>query len=557
MWFVIIPLCILSFGIGLWKLFEKAGKPGWHAAVPVLNLMTWADIIGRPRISLLWYLVPVVNIFTFANMLIDLVNSFGKWGFFQQTLAVVTPWYYLPKLGFTASSDKSQTVAETPAVSAPAAASARAARSGKPAAATVATTESDTVDYQGPSLALTLEQRPAKSVVREWADAIVFAVFAAHFIRMFIFEAFTIPTQSMQSTMHIGDFLFVNKLAYGARTPMTPLSIPLVHNLTPVLGTESYSKFVKLPYNRLPALENLDRYDPVVFNYPEGDSVFSNVPFGPGQFHEQIRAQRGVMIEDVRNRLKQERKFVVRPIDKRDHYIKRCVGVPGDVIEIKDHILYVNGQVGQEMEKQQYDYYVFTKKQTAEFQQICDELDVEEELIEGVLPGTQTHLFQIPLFKEQKAKLKAIPGIDSIKMIPAIPAAMAAGRYFPYSPNYAWSNDNFGPLAIPKKGETVQLDMKNFALYRRIIGAYEGNKLEVKGNQIVINGQPANAYTFKQNYYWMMGDNRHHSADSRYFGFVPEDHIVGKPLIVFMSLRKGSLSNGIRWHQMFRVNFNK
>lgn len=388
------------------------------------------------------------------------------------------------------------------------------------------------------------QNRPKKPVWREWLDAGLFAIIAATVIRMFFFEAYTIPSGSMEGTLKINDYLFVSKMAYGARLPNTPLSVPLVHNTLPFVGGKSYSEAVQWGYHRLPGFGNVKRNDIVVFNFPNNDTVVLEDP--AQDYYQYVRV---LGREQVWN----SRTIITRPVDKKENYIKRCVGVPGDKIEIKEGVLYVNGQVAEYHPHQKIDYIVRGSAQlSSDF--------MEENYI--VFAGyTANHESMYSMEHQAAEKVKQLPGVTGVKPF----AKLAAGNpgavdmwTFPFdTAHYKWNQDNFGSLTIPAKGTTVQLTPENIALYRRIIRVYEHNPtFEEKNGQFFIEGKPVTAYTFKMNYYWMMGDNRHESADSRFWGFVPEDHIVGKASFVWLSYGNGDANvynkKGMRWGRMFR-----
>lgn len=354
-----------------------------------------------------------------------------------------------------------------------------------------------------------------KSAAREWADAIVFAVIAATLIRTFFIEAYVIPTPSMERSLLVGDFLFVSKVNYGARTPMTPIAFPFAHHTMPVTGTKAYWDGWELPYYRLPGFSSIKRSDVVVFNYPA---------------------------DTINN----------RPVDKRENYIKRCQGISGDTLSVVNGQVFVNGKAAIDPPGEQMEY---TYKTTGEDinPQILDELHVQT--YEG---------HQYPAMTQEAAN--TLKGYSNVKdLAPVISQKGSSEDVFPRGstsvidvkltknlPDYHWSVDNYGPIIIPKKGWTVKLDSMTFPIYERAIKVYENNKLEVKGTDIYINGVKTDTYTFKMNYYWMMGDNRHDSEDSRYWGFVPEDHIVGKALFVWMSWDdNASLFHKIRWSRLF------
>lgn len=397
--------------------------------------------------------------------------------------------------------------------------------------------------------------------VVEWTDALIFAIVAATLIRMFFFEAYTIPTSSMEKSMLVGDYLFVSKVAYGPKLPNTPLAVPFTHHTLPFTQkTKAYSEAIQWPYKRIAGTTKVKRNDIVVFNFPAGDTVV--VGMDNPDYYSQIRSNargyrqsessRGFDIsqkeaeKQIRRLMWERFDIVSRPVDKRENYIKRGVGMPGDVLELKEGQLYVNGTMTDNPENLQYDYIVRTNGTPLNKMKL-QELGIAFDDM-GMISSAEYYL---PLTKEMVEKLQKFPNVTSVTR------SLATGvdpDIFPFSPeNYPWNVDNFGPLYVPKKGDRVELNMKTLPLYERIIEAFEGNKLEVKDSIIYVNGQQADSYTFDMDYYWMMGDNRHRSADSRYWGFVPEDHIVGKAYFIWLSLDKDkSFLNKIRWNRIFR-----
>lgn len=348
-----------------------------------------------------------------------------------------------------------------------------------------------------------------KSKTREWIDAIVFAVIAATIIRTFFIEAFTIPTSSMEHSLLVGDFLFVSKVNYGPRTPITPLSFPFAHHTMPVIGGKSYLEWIKLPYYRLPGFSEIKNNDVVVFNYP---------------------------MEDF------------RPVDKQENYIKRCVGIPGDTLQVIDKQVYINGKPLPLAEQSQDSYII--KTDGSGFNPILlHNMGIN---ISDVMVSPNGQDYQMFLTKEVAEKIKNLPNVTSFEAITE-PKGVYKEGIFPGNPRFAWNTDNFGPLYIPKKGNTLPISVDNLPLYRRAIEVYEHNTVDVKEGKVYINGKEASSYTFKMDYYFMMGDNRHNSLDSRFWGFVPEDHIVGKAVFVWMSWDEhGSFLKKIRWNRLFR-----
>ena len=379
-------------------------------------------------------------------------------------------------------------------------------------------------------------QKKKKSVAREWLDAAIFAIIAATIIRTFFVEAYTIPTGSMEGSLLINDYLFVSKMSYGARIPMTPVAVPLVHNTMPITGGKSYTDAVQWNYRRLPGFGEIERNDVVVFNYPAGDTIIEEMP--GADYYQVVRATGREMVHRMYT-------IDTRPVDKTDNYIKRCVAIPGDNFELRKGVIYINGQQGQAFPHSQNSFIVRTAGSP-----LNSDFTSEREIDEPTPIGNGQYLYQLQ--NEEVDMVKKQPGVLDVKPFFYDPGKIIPNPMewvFPFDTvNYKWNRDNYGPMTVPAKGATVNLNMQNIAFYTRIIQVYEGNKLEVNNGQILINGQPATSYTFKMNYYWMMGDNRHNSLDSRYWGFVPENHIVGKAWFVWLSYGE----NGIRWKRLMR-----
>lgn len=521
--FLIVSYILLS--ISLYMLFPKAGVPAMKGLIPGVNFVEWAKLIGRKPIYTLLLLVPIVNIFIFVGMAVDLLRSFGKLQFKHTAAGVI----YAPA-----------------------------------AFAKVATNPND--KYQGPILTMESdymaqiqaaakggdeyklkklhENNPyKKSGGREWVESVVFAVFAAAFIRMFLIEAYVIPTPSMEGSLNVGDFLFVSKAHYGIRTPMTVAMLPLLHNRIPVVGGESYLESPSLPYYRLPALEDIQRGQPFVFNWPVGDSIYL-----AGRSWTADQVKRGVGVKSG--------KLITRPIDKKDHYIKRAVAIAGDSLQIIDGLIYINGKAEKVPKHRQFGYII----------QLPPTVSVDEKRLEKIgidygdlgdpgrrklFPPQMNNQDLLFLDDEQLAKFQEMYPKAVIKRLPR---EANVNRVFPHNAQFFgdWTDDNYGPIYIPKKGDEITLTPKNVAVYERLISVYEGNQLSVKNGRYSINGEQTTKYTVKQNYYWAMGDNRHNSEDSRSWGFVPHDHIVGKPLFIWFSTKEGNIANGINWDRIFK-----
>ena len=380
--------------------------------------------------------------------------------------------------------------------------------------------------------------------VVEWIDAIIFAVIAATFIRLFFIEAYTIPTSSMEKSMLVGDFLFVSKVSYGPKLPNTPISFPFVHNTLPLTKqTKSYLEWIENPYKRIAGFGKVKNNDIVVFNFPEGDTVATNMP--TQSYYNLVR---NYGHDRVWNEKSTFGDIISRPVDKEENYIKRCIGIPGDKIEIKDGQVYVNGQKQKHFPGMQFDYIVSTNG-TSINPMILEKMGIAKD-DQQVFNGSQ---FLFPMTDEQVREMKKLHNVTSIKKV-NMEAGNRDRNIFPFDKNYLWNVDNFGPLKIPEKGKTIDLTLNNLPLYQRIIDVYEDHDLVVKDSTIYIDGKEANTYTFSMDYYWMMGDNRHNSADSRYWGFVPEDHIVGKAVFIWLSLDKDRrFPANIRWKRLFTV----
>jgi len=394
----------------------------------------------------------------------------------------------------------------------------------------------------------------------EWLDALIFAVVAVTIINIFLFQNYKIPTGSMEKTLLIGDHLYVSKVAYGPRIPNTPIAFPFTQHTLPLTqGVKSYVEWIKLPYKRLAGFGTVKRDDAVVFNFPAGDTVVlahQNVSYySIVRDSAEMRKIRDMYLGRparsnneyynlARTAVWNNFDIVVRPVDKRDNYIKRCVGIPGDTLQIVNKRVIVNGKPQNEYPGIQHSYYIYLK----DGQNISDKVFERMEIYDIQRAANVILAF---LTQEEVEKIRTFKSVQQIVGNEYFDTY--SRDYFPYDTSYKWTINNFGPLYIPRKGATIKIDAKNLCLYERVISYYEQNDLQVKDGQVLINGKPASTYTFKMDYYWMMGDNRHSSLDSRFWGFVPEDHIVGKPKFIWLSLdRNKKFISKIRWERMFK-----
>ena len=383
----------------------------------------------------------------------------------------------------------------------------------------------------------------------DWLDAVVFAVIVVTFINTFFFQAFKIPSSSMESSLYTGDHLFVNKVAYGPRMPQTPLTIPFTHN---VIGNkESYSTLIQNDYKRLKGFGDVKVGDYVVFNFPHGDKVLKKAP--AEDYYAVVRGKNDKQIREI---VAAYGPLVERPMDKTDHYVKRCVAVAGDTLKIVNGQVFINSEPQTVWEGVQQDYTVYTKGQPLSVSSLS-RIGLSQRFNWAYDPNTSSYP-ALPLTEAKVEMIRQEPLViaDSVKVnIERYDARRHPMEIFPFSSDslYMWTRDNFGPLWIPAKDVEVELTMENLPLYRRIISVYEKNDLKVDDGRIFINGQEAHSYKFKQDYYFMMGDNRQNSLDSRYWGFVPEDHVVGKPAMIWLSIdNEKSFPQNIRWNRLFK-----
>lgn len=484
---ILIGIGIIShllIGFSLSKFFDTAGEEGWKGYVPVYNILPLLKIVGKPTWWVILFLIPGVNIIVGMGVIIDLLKCFSKNSFWDHFLGILVPFIYLP----------------------------------------IAVVKND-LKYIGK-----VEELPIvrKSIRREWADAIAFAVVAASIIRWSIMEPFTIPTPSMEGSLLVGDFLFVSKMHYGTRTPKTILQVPLTHQK--IWGTDlpSYVDWVQLPQFRLPGFTSIKRNDVVVFNVP---GLYENNILESGRVEPD------------------KEKWHDYPVDLKTNYIKRCVGVPGDVLEVKNSQLYINGVEAENPVDMQYHYVVTSNDPIND--RLLKKFDISESYVFGRNEeGVKTSMQISPSTASQ---LEALPFITNVER-DIRPEEKVEHNIFPSAELFPWNADFYGPLTIPAEGMEIDINKETLATYGKTIRLYDHNDdVEIKEDQLFIDGQQITKYTFNQNYYFLMGDNRHNSLDSRYWGFVPEDHVVGKGSFIWLSLDKNESGfSKIRWSRLFK-----
>lgn len=485
---------------GFYLIFKKLGIPAWKAFVPFLN--TW-EIYKLTELRKVWFYLqffPIVGWFVSLWIFVEFAKLLGRFSLTDHAGAVFIPFLYFPYIA----------------------------------------NHKDTRFIGAEKV-----RQHKKSSVREWVDAGVFAVVAATLIRAFVFEAYMIPTSSMEKSLLVNDFLFVSKTTYGVRVPNTPLFIPFVHHTVPKLNVKSYSEVIQLPYKRWFA-KDVERNDIVVFNLPAGDTVI-NLPKYQSlitYYDEMMYAGNGNIEEGRKRILSNPREYplIVRPVDKRENYIKRCVAVGGDTLQIINGEVFIDGQKGYVSPTQANIYTVVLKSILTE--DMLRDRGIRISYTQNdFMSYDNGKVLRLNLTESELAKVRQMPEVAVVRKEISSPERII----FPRNQKFKWSTHNFGPLWIPQRGATIPLTEDNMIFYRRCIEVYENNKVEEKEGQYYINGVATNEYTFKMNYYFMMGDNRDQSQDSRFWGFVPEDHVVGGAKLIFFSLE-----NGIRWDRLFK-----
>lgn len=490
-WFIVFIVIQIIHGLATWKLYIKAGRQAWEAFIPIYNAVILMKIINRPGWWTILLFLPIVNLIMFPVIWVETARSFGKNSTLDSWLSVLSLGFYNFHLNYAAPD----------------------------------------VNY--------IEDRSLKpkTELGDWVSSILFAIVAATIVHTYFIQPFVIPSSSLEKTLLVGDFLFVSKFHYGARVPQTTVGLPMVHDSIPVLKKKSYlfddhyekrntswKNKLQLPYLRIPGFEKIDRNEIVVFNQP-ADTLLDMNDFTPDRNY-------------------------YKPIDKKTNLVKRCVGVPGDSLEIRNGYVYINGKqnVLPERAKLQFAYWIEPKQSTFSNKFLAERYGITD----APTFVKDNRMYYFPAIADEALEtFKNHPNVGKV-----IPVKQEKGirdeNVFPLHPDYNWNTSNFGPIYIPEAGKTVPLNLEVLPLYKRIIQEYEGNTIGYQGNQILINGTPKTSYTFKQNYYWMMGDNRNNSLDARAWGYVPFNHVVGKPVLVWMSWdTNGKGFNKIRWKRLF------
>lgn len=524
-WFLFFLLVQVIHFLGTWKLYVKAGRKAWEAAIPIYNGIVLLQIIKRPKWWIILLFIPIINLLMFPIIWIETIRTFGFYKKLDSLLVISTLGLYIFYINYAAETKFN------------------ADRSLKP-----------------------------RSEFGEWVSSITFAIIAATLVHTYFMQPFTIPTSSLEKSLLVGDYLFVSKFHYGARVPSTVIAAPMVHDSLPFTGTASYLKSPQLPYTRLPGLQKIKNNDIVCFNWP-ADSL-------------------ATMWGDTSG------KFTYKPVDKKTNYVKRCVGIAGDTLQMIDGYFYINGkkndlpyraklqfyytyEAKKPIDRNTYPPFLLDKERTGVYK-ILSEYWENSKVQEAIKKnGNLTKIGQDTLYTEvagginpefaQRLKMQSVANKininltdDEVVRLKKYPFTVSLTKInhapdnaiFPHVEKLQWSQDNFGPIYIPKAGTTVKLDKETLPFYEQIIKNYENNDLLVNGEDIFINGQKVSSYTFKQDYFWLVGDNRHNSLDARYWGYVPFDHVLGKPVMIWFSWDANAPSFGeklqsIRWDRMF------
>lgn len=491
---IVLLVIQIIHGLGTWKLYIKAGRKAWEAFVPVYNAVILMKIINRPWWLTILLFLPIVNLIMLPAVWVETARSFGKNSIIDTWISILTLGFYSYYLSYIAD-----------------------------------------VDY------IKDRSLEPKTGLGDWLSSILFAIVAATIVHTYFFQPFVIPSSSLEKSLLVGDFLIVSKLHYGARIPMTTIAAPMVHDTIPKLNVKSYlfsddftkrktswKNMFQLPYMRFPGFERIDRNEIVVFNQP-ADTLLDMNNFQPDRNY-------------------------YKPIDKKTNLVKRCVGVAGDTLEVRNGYVFINGKQNElpDRAKIQFSYSLSFKRQLQpnDMYRILKKYDITD----GLGVDNEKQVYIIPAATEDAvARLRNHPEVAEVTIRKGIKGERDS-RIFPSDPNYNWNNDFFGPLYIPEAGKTINLNIEILPLYKRAIEEYEGNKVTTRGNQVLINGKVATQYTFKQDYYWMMGDNRHNSLDARAWGFVPYNHVIGKPVFIWMSVdnfNDGIKNWKVRWDRVF------
>jgi signal peptidase I len=484
-WLLFFAILQVVHFLGTWKLYKKAGRQAWEAAVPIYNAVVLMKIINRPWWWTILLFIPIINLIMIPVVWVETIRSFGKNSATDTALVLLTLGFYTYYINYT----------------------------------------QDVTHVKDRSLV-------PRTSAGEWVSSILFAVVAATLVHTYFMQPFTIPTSSLEKTLLVGDFLLVSKYHYGARTPMTSVALPMVHDTIPVVKSKSYLTKPQYPYFRLPGFQKIKRNEIVVFNWPV-DTVNAFQQYGDG-------------------------KYYYKPIDKKSNYVKRCVGLPGDSLEVRDGYVYINGKQNELPERAKLQFgYAFRTSRPLNPSYAKEQYNISDLYIADKEQSYQ--VFQAHMTNEEYEKFKNYPYLDTI-IKTSLPKGQLSRGTFPNDARYPFNNDHFGPIYIPEAGKTVAITAESIPFYKRIIEVYEGselgveNKISQSGTQVLLNGQPITEYTFKMDYYWMMGDNRNNSEDARTWGYVPFNHVVGKPVFVFASfdnVNQSFINWRPRWDRFF------